>query len=634
MTRVREAIGVLFVVPVLWAADPSFTGSVYPVFEKANCRACHAENGVASGSRLHFPAAGADDKELEAFGRRLYSLINPAKPEDSLLVAKPTAKVKHTGGRVVRPESPEETALVTWARHLARIGPDPDATDAPVKAVRLAMRRLTHSQYNNTVRDLLGDQTGPAAQFPGEDFVNGFKNQSEAQSIPALLAEAYGAAAEKLARNAFRGGDPQGLLPCREATGACREAFVRRFGQRAFRRPLTALEEQRYTALAAREQELTAGAQLVIEAMLQSPSFLFRTERGTPESRPWEIASRLSYFLWDTMPDEALFEAAAGGKLTEPGEVERQARRMLRDARARTATEEFVSQWLRFDRVLTAVKDRRQFPMFNTETAWAMTEETRLFLNSLIWSDASFMDAFSARYSFLTPDLAKLYGLPEPAEPFARVEFPAASERAGLLGQATFLSATSKPAETSPTARGLFIREQFLCQHVPDPPPGTNANLPALSEDRPMTTRERLGVHLSNASCAGCHRLIDPIGFGLEKFDAVGGLREKQKVEFLATRIERDKKPVTFELDLDTTGEIAGLPDATFTTAREMGGILAASPRCQECVVKQVFRYGYGRMETAADRPVIQEAFERFKTSGFRFQELLVALAKAHAGGE
>src|SRR5690348_7752544 len=217
---------------------------------------------------------------------------------------------------------------------------------------RAPVRRLTHSQYNHTVRDLLGDETAPADQFPEEDFVNGFRNQSSAQDIPPLLAESYNAAAERLARNAFLGGaDTNHLLPLKPrspADAASAAAFVRQFGLKAFRRPLTPAEQQRYMALVmkegARSGDFVHGAQLLIEAMLQSPKFLFRLEQGGA-ARGYDIASRLSYFLWDSMPDDELLGAAASGALEKPEGLDRQVRRMIGDARARQAVDEFVSEW-------------------------------------------------------------------------------------------------------------------------------------------------------------------------------------------------------------------------------------------------------------------------------------------------
>jgi len=349
------------------------------------------------------------------------------------------------------------------------------------------MRRLTYSQYNNSVRDLLGDETRPADLFPEEDFVNGFKNQSVAQGIPPLLADSYNAAAERLAKSVFLGGDDsKHVLPCRPRSAddaQCREQFIRQFGLRCFRRPLTAAEFQRYSASFARQARQTGdflqGAQITIEAMLQSPKFLFRVERGP--GGPWrgyEVASRLSFFLWDSTPDDELLRTAASGRLDDPAEVDRQVRRMLNDPRARQALDEFVAEWLRFDLALGMVKDREVYPEFTPELAAAMTEETRRLIQDTVWNDRNFMQILTASYGFLNSDLAKLYGAIPPAREFDRVNFPADSDRAGILGGATFLALTSKPGETSPTVRGRFVQDQFLCLEVPDPPPGTNSNLP------------------------------------------------------------------------------------------------------------------------------------------------------------
>ena len=614
------------------AAELAFADRVYPVLEKANCRGCHTAQGVASATRLQFPEPEASREEIEAFGRGLAKLLDRHRPDESLLLSKPTNRVPHTGGRLIAPASPDEGVLREWVRHLSARPPaaepeGPKSAPAPVAA----MRRLTHSQYNRTVRDLLGDQTRPADQFPPEDFVDGFKNQAEAQGIPALLADSYSAAAEKLARSVLR--DPSRVLPCRprqREDAACREQFLREFGRRAFRRPLRADERARYRALHASAPDFDEGVRRVVEAMLQSPAFLYRVESDPRRPGGYEIASRLAFFLWDTMPDERLLRAAEAGELASAAGVARQVRAMLEDPRAREALDEFVAQWLRFDRVRNTVRERRLFPQFSPELAWAMTEETRRLIADAVWSERNFMTVFTADYSFLNNDLANLYGVPPPADDFGRTPLTSDRDRAGLLGHALFLTSTSKPADTSPTARGLFVREQFLCQHVPDPPPGTNANLPPLRESKPQTNRERLGVHLANESCAGCHRLIDPIGFGFEKYDAIGARREKLKLVFPDDRSGKD--PVTVELAFDTSGEVAGMANSRFASPRELGEVLAASRQCQECVVKQLFRYAYGRKETAADRETIEAVFERFRASDFRLKEALVALAAAQAG--
>ena len=498
------------------------------------------------------------------------------------------------------------------------------------------VRRLTHSQYNNTVRDLLGDQTRPADSFPQEDFVNGFKNQVTSQDIPPLLAEAYHGAAVKLSKAAFLGGeDMRNLVPCKPAganDAACAEKFAKQFGRRAFRRPLTDSEARRYTSLigeqARRSGRFLDGAALFLEAILQSPKFLFRLEGGW---RAYDVASRLSYFLWDSMPDDALLESAASGELAGAAGVDKAVRRMLADPRAHQAVDEFASEWLRFDLALNTVKDRAAYPQFTPELAVAMTEETRRLIADTVWNNRSFMDIFTARYAFVNSDLAALYKLPAPANEFDRAAFPAGSDRAGVLGEAMFLTATSKPEETSPTVRGYSVRDQFLCQIVPDPPPGTNANLPPPTAEKPMSNRERLQAHLTNTACAGCHQMMDTIGFGLEKFDAIGQKREQQVITFVSDHPKKGERPKKVAVPLDARGTVLGVPRSDFTSPAELGSILAAAPKCQECVVRQLFRYAYGRKEAGADRETIGKAAEVFRGSQFRFQELMMFLAKSLA---
>jgi hypothetical protein len=628
------------------AAQPGyFSKNLYPILEKASCRGCHNEDGVAAATRLHFPQPDASPDAIEAFGRSLVVLVDQQHPEKSLLRNKPTMRIPHTGGKRIPPGTKEEAVLLTWVSHLEKMSPAETAaalhgndklTAAAPKASPV-LRRLTHSQYNHTVHDLLGEESNPADQFPPEDFVNGFKGQFQTQDIGPLLAEAYSRAAEKLAHAAFRGGDTHALIPCKPSSPSdtvCRAKFVRDFGLKAFRQPLTEDEFRRYDALFAQEastqHDFVKGAQIVVEGMLQSPKFLFRVENGSDaQCRPYETASKLSYFLWDSMPDAALFQSAAKGELNTPAGLETVARRMLKDPKAHRSVDEYAAEWLRFDRVLTAVKDRRAYPQFTPELAQAMAEETRRLVADAVWSNRNFLDIFTADYAFVNADLANIYGLPAPAEEFGKVSFPATSSRAGLTGQASFLSLTSKPGETSPTSRGLFVREQFLCQHVPDPPPGVNTNLPELSEDRPMTNRERMSMHRTNPSCASCHTLIDPIGFGLEKYDGVGSYREKLKLKILSMAHDKqDKKPRTFELPLDTSGKIAGIPNSDFSSPKDLGRILAQSSQCQQCIARQVFRYEEGRMDSFTDRPVLDRIVADFRNSGYHFQDLMVSVIK------
>ena len=615
----------------------SFKDQVYPVLEKAGCRACHTAEGVASPTRLHFPDKDASSARVNAFGNSLVELVDRDNSEKSLLLLKPTARVNHAGGERIASSSADEQTLRAWIDRLAKLSGRELTAALQYKqreamgfgeAPTVVLRRLTHSQYNNTVRALLSDSTKPAKNFPPEDYVHGFKNQYESLSTSPILAEAYSRSAERLASNAFRRGDSRGLIPC-EPTGmndaACRKTFIEQFGRRAFRRPLDAKEIAHYDALFRTQGSFVRGAQTVIEAMLQVPSFLFWLE-DTPNAklRPYAVASQLSYFLWNTMPDDTLLANAESGELNTREGVEKVARRMLADPRAKQGLDEFISQWLRFDRVLGVARERRVYPLFNERLAESMTEEAKRFIGYIVWNDRDFREVFNGTYTFINSDLASVYGMERPAREWDRVEFPPASERAGILGQALFLTATGKPGDTAPTGRGLFVREQFLCQAVPDPPPGVDTNLPPLDEGKPLTNRGRLAMHANAPMCAGCHNLIDPIGFGFEKFDAIGMRREQYKLVFDSEESSSGRSKEVL-LDLDTSAWVTGIADSKFTSPRGLGELLAQTPQCHECVVKQLFRYMAGRQDTPADRPIVNRALDRFRDSGFRFKELMVA---------
>ena len=618
------------------ANEGFFADKLYPIMKSAQCDLCHNDNGVASATGIEFPGRSASQEQILAFGLQLREFVDRDDPQKSLLLQKPTNREEHTGGARILPGSEQEQILRTWIDYLAKMTDDEQLRARAIIARAsqwslqpLTVRRLTHSQYSNTVRELLGDLSQPANVFPKEDFIHGFKNQLEGQNISPLQAEAYSDAAERLARSALRGGDPRNLIsmkPSSPSDPVAAQSFVRQFGLKAFRRPLTDDETNKYVRLflkgSTKASEFNAGAQLVIEAMLQSPNFLFRIQRREDlNHEQFEIASQLSYLLWDTMPDEEMLQAASANQFSDVAQIEARARRMLDDPRAAIALDEFLAQWMRFDRVLDATRDRRKYREFHSEVAAAMAEETRQLFRHLVWNNLNFMEFFTADYTFISTSLSQIYGMPLPAMEFSRVDYPADSGRSGILGHGSFLVLTSKPAETSPTSRGLFIRNHFLAQEIAPPPPGVNAVLPEITEDNPLTNRQRLSVHLNSEACASCHRLIDPIGYGFEQYDAIGGFQSKMAVRFGG----RDN-PSTKELDLDTAAFVQGIPNSEFSRPKELGKLLAGNETCQRCIVKQFFRYAFGREESSADQPILDDAFEKFRNSGFRFRELIMAM--------
>ena len=625
--------------PATGATTPDFFNGLYRRLEMQNCRACHNASGVASETRLHFPESGAGREVIERFGASLSALVDRDEPAESLLLKKPTNRIPHTGGSLITIGSDDERLLKSWVDYLVGLPvSNAGVGDGPEERSHEPMRRLTHAQYDNSVRDLLGDRSKPSRNFPPEDYVNGYTNQALSQAITATLAESYSRAAENLARSAFRYGDEEGLIPCVPSgpgDRSCAERFVREFAMRAYRRPLAAPETESLTTLlldwAVRDQSFLSGASTVIEAVLQSPDFLFLAPQAPDSpSKQFEIAARLAYSLWDTLPDGELLDLARRGELDSKAAIEQLARRMLVRPAARDALDRFFAQWMRFDRLRDSVKDRNLYRDYSSEVAESMAEESLRLFRHVVWNDVDFREFFTADYTFVDDFLTEIYDLPEPERPFGMTRYPEGSLRGGILGHGTFLAQTGKPINTSPTERGLFVREHFLCQTIPPPPPGVDASLPPLAlGGKPMTARQTMTtLHASEESCASCHKLVDPIGFGFEHFDSVGAYRETESVRVDPTPQQEQQgiEAETHELPIDSTGYIAGISGSTFRSPREGGRVLAGSAACQKCVVKQLFRYLYGRHETKGDASVLDRAYNRFRESGFLFRELILAL--------
>ncbi len=501
----------------------------------------------------------------------------------------------------------------------------PICSEGPV-AVPSPIRRMTRFEYNLTVRDLLGDDTDPAAAFPSEEEGLGFNNNAASLITNQALAEQYMLAAEDVSDRATTPLSKN--LPCDPATdgeAACAEAFIDTFGPRAFRRPLT--EEERAMLLAqydfGRDQEdFRLGIRMVIETALQSPPFLYRVELGVPEKAingvvpltSYEMASRLSYFLWGTMPDAELISAAEAGALETREEIEAQARRMLESPKARAVVAEFHRQWLDYERVGNITKDAALFPDWSPAVGDLMTAETSAFIEHAIFDDGGDLTTLlTAPYSFVNEDLASFYGLPGvTGEAFRRVDLDPA-QRAGLLTTGTLLVIESHTNQTSPTLRGKLVREDLLCDVVPPPPPNVSTEAPEITPG--STGKDRFAQHTADPTCAGCHVLMDPIGFGFESYDTVGRFRTEEA-----------------GVAIDATGELAQTDvDGPFDGVVALAGMLASSDKVEACYAKQWFRYGYGRGDMDADACTLDFLANRFRESGGNIKELLVALTQSDA---
>lgn len=499
------------------------------------------------------------------------------------------------------------------------------------------IRRLTRVEYNNTIYQLLGDNSQPANAFPPDEEAGGFDNQADVLVVSPLLAENYLSAAESLAATHTPNlmqqlPNCQGNSPDEAACAGDADAFVRSFGKLAFRRPLTEAEVGSYVGLFAQGTTLdqvpyspTLGVQLVVAALLQSPHFLYRVEFGMADPSEgdvvaltdYEIASRLSYLLWSAMPDAILFEAADAGLLRDPAEIEAQARRMLDTPRARAAVKNFHRQWLHLDEIEPVIlangKDPEFYPEYYDGLPFLWRSETEAFLDHAIFEEDANVEAlFTAPYTMMNEELAEFYGVEGPqGVEFQRVELDP-GRYAGFLTQAGLMALFAKPDRSSPIHRGKFVRETILCQ-APPPPPDNIPEPPSVDENQ--TTREQFAEHAENPACAGCHSLMDPIGFGFEHFDGLGRYRATE-----------------WGLEVDAAGELQGTDiDGAFHGAVELASLLAGSEQVKACVASQWFRYGYGRFETEDDECSVDEIQAAFATSNYDIKELIIALTLTDA---
>jgi hypothetical protein len=491
------------------------------------------------------------------------------------------------------------------------------------------LRRLTRTEYANTVRDLLGDQNRTGLDFPAEERLLGFDNNAEGRSVSPLLAERYFAAAGDLAKAAVT--RLPTLLSCdpgKDGEAVCLDRFLDGFARRAWRRPLEASEKDnlRRTFNDAKGTGATAfsdGIDAVIQVLLLSPQFMYRVERGRPvagaqhlQLSAYEVATRLSYLYWASMPDDELFAAAEAGKLSTREQIRGQAERMLRDPRAAAMVATFADGWLRLDEIGGVEKQTDIFPSFKPELRASMRLETQKLIEDVMGSgEGKLGTLLTANYSFMNGPLAAYYGIKGPSgDAFTKVPLDP-TQRAGVLGHAGLLALLGVPDEglTSLVFRGLFVREHLLCQPIADPPAGAADMSPPFT---PTTTARqwseaRQGVPL----CGSCHKLMDPIGFAFEHFDGVGAWRADDR----GTPVDAHGELSNTDVD----GPFEGLP--------ALAQKLAGSTTARQCLATQWFRYGYGRQETDQDACTVAVLQKAAADSGGNFRELLLALSTTDA---
>lgn len=410
--------------------------------------------------------------------------------------------------------------------------------------------------------------------------------------------------------------------PTPETRNECAREIIRNFAEQAYRRPLSGIEVSRLTNLVDfAEQEgasFERGIQLVVQAVLASPHFLFRTELPDEDlddgrvTNDYQLASRLSYFLWSSMPDATLFELAEEDRLHEPEVLEAQVRRMLADPKSVALVDNFASQWLQIRNLDLVDPDRNRYPAFNDDLRHAMRRETELFFETLIREDRSVLEMIDADFTFLNERLARHYGIEGvEGDKFRRVQLEDRT-RGGVLTQGSVLTVTSNPTRTSPVKRGKWVMEQLLAVS----PPAAPANVPQLEDEgRKLvgTLRQKMEQHRSDPSCAICHMTMDPLGFGLENFDAVGAWRDQDE-----------------GLPIDASGELPS--GASFAGPAELKQLLLGrADEFRRGVAENMLVYAIGRGLTLADRCEVDKIVEALRAGDDRFSELVLAVVRSNA---
>jgi cytochrome c553 len=490
---------------------------------------------------------------------------------------------------------------------------------------RVTIRRLNRTEYNNTIRDLVGVDFKPAKDFPADDVGYGFDNIGDIMFLPPLLMEKYLAAAEKIVDTAFQTPALKKRIMITAPSGRNKTAVARtileQFGRRAFRRPVTAGELDRlvrFVDLAEKNGDsFETGIQLALRAILVSPHFLFRIELDREPNNPkaihaineYELATRLSYFLWSSMPDEALFREAQKGTLRK--NLEAQVERMLKDAKARALTENFASQWLQTCNLDTVTPNPRQFPSFNNALRADMRRETELFFEAIVKENRSILDFLAADFTFLNERLARHYGIKGvEGTHFRRVKLQG-DQRGGVLTQASILTVTSNPTRTSPVKRGKWILENILGTPLAPPPPDVPELEEAKADGESGTLRQRMEKHRANPNCASCHERMDPLGFGFENYDAIGAWRTKEG-----------------NSAIDPSGTLPG--GKTFKGPRELKVILKdRAPEFARCLAEKTLTYALGRGLEYYDRCTVDAVAAALAKKDYRFATLVIEVVKS-----
>ena len=586
-------------------ATGTFVGGVVPFLE-AHCYECHNADEPEGGIAFDKYNKAANVQQNYDLWEQVIRLVN-----------------EHQMPPADQPQpSADEIAAVSLALEGVLESFDCSVDKHPG---RVTIRRLNKAEYNNTIRDLTGLDLKLANAFPSDDVGEGFDNIGDVLSLPPILLEKYLEAAYTIADGIFD--DKQlskRIFPHEPASdnllaqAQAARLNIQHFASRAFRRPVTQDEQVRLFTIMrdawGQDAESTEIYKTVVVAVLTSPHFLFRIEKDPAQDDEdeirkldgFELASRLSYFLWSSMPDQRLLDLAKMGKLTERDVLVTETRRMLLDPKAGAIVENFAGQWLQLRDVTRLEPDPDLFPTFDDGLQQSMRKETELFFQAMITEDRNVLEFLTADFTYVDQRLASHYGMqPVKDQGFQRVKL--LKGRRGILTHASILMLTSNPTRTSPVKRGKWILDNILAEPPPPPP----ANVPELEEgiETLGSLREQMEQHRANESCAVCHRTMDALGFGLENFDAIGAWRD------------RDGK-----FEIDASGELPG--GISFDGADGLMKILTENKAEQfcRCLAQKLLTYGLGRGLTTYDRCVINDAYSRLQANDYRFSELVISI--------
>jgi hypothetical protein len=510
---------------------------------------------------------------------------------------------------------------------VAQQSPGPMA-EPPAVGGPLMIRRLTESQYRATVADVFGVDIPIVGRFERALRADGLLAVGTSQAgISAFSFEQYDASARGVAAEVVSEKRRGQLVPCKPRSemqfdAECATRFVGHYGRALFRRPLTAAEGKRYVQTARMVQQRLGnfyqGLQYALAGMMVAPDFLVRVERAVPDrQRPgqlrldaWSRATRLSYFLTNSTPDAELLRAAGAGELDTDAGLARQTDRLMAAPRFEGAVRAFFHDMLEYDTFDDLAKDPIIYPAYNSTVTLDAQEQTlHTIVTHLVAQRGDYRDLFTTRNTYMTRALGTVYRLPVATRNgWESAQYPVGSGRSGILTDVSFLALHSHPGRSSSTLRGKSIRQVFLCQNIPDPPPNVDFTVVQDASNTAMpTARIRLEEHRTQPTCAGCHRLMDPLGLALENFDGAGSFRAKEN-----------------GAAIDASGTLDG---RSFQSAEGLGQALHDHPQTPRCLVDKLYRSAVGRTAVPAERPYVGYLNDAFQANGYRVPEVMRAIA-------